>query len=260
MDEIGRVTPLRVAILTEEDPFFVYEFFRAFLADGAYREVIDIRAIVIQHAFRDPLWALVKRMWGFWGPFDFLRVGLTFLSFKVIGRSCRSFFEKNGHAPRDVANVNSEAFVEELREMRLDVIVSVASPQIFKKNLLGVPSWGCINVHSGPLPRYRGMMPTFWQLLHGEERIGITVHTMSPEIDGGDILSQVFTDVDSSESLTELIKRTKRMGAESVLDTLKRIRDGNAERQPMNPEDSSYFSFPQPDDVRRFRAGGGRML
>ena len=81
------------------------------------------------------------------------------------------------------------------------------------------------------VPRYRGMLPTFWQLLHGEKEIGITVHTMVEDIDGGEILRQVFTEVRDGETLSELIVRTKRMGAEAVLSTLEEVRDGSVDRR-----------------------------
>jgi len=48
-----------------------------------------------------------------------------------------------------------------------DVIFSVSAPQILKKNLIKLPNWGCINVHTAKLPEYRGMVPNFWAMYHG---------------------------------------------------------------------------------------------
>ena len=48
-----------------------------------------------------------------------------------------------------------------------------------------------LNIHSGRLPKYRGMMPTFWQLLAGEREATITVHEMVPRLDAGAVLGKV---------------------------------------------------------------------
>lgn len=52
-------------------------------------------------------------------------------------------------------------------------------------------SHGGINLHDALLPDYRGGSPLFWQVLHGESHTGCTVHYLSAQMDGGDILEQV---------------------------------------------------------------------
>ena len=67
--------------------------------------------------------------------------------------------------------------------------MSVAAPEIFLPELLNIPRLGYINLHSGRLPSYRGMMPTFWQMLRGEQAITISVHRMAQKLDLGDVLA-----------------------------------------------------------------------
>jgi methionyl-tRNA formyltransferase len=258
-EESNRVKPLRVVIITEEDPFYVYEFFDAFVKDARLPQTAEIVKVLIQHAFREPKWKLARRMLGFWGLTGFVRLCWQYAWMRLTGRSCRAVLEKAGMVCVDAPNVNDPACVAALKELDLDVILSVAAPQIFKEPLLNVPKWGCINSHSGPLPRYRGMMPTFWQMFLGEKRIGVTVHTMAKDIDGGEILQQEFTDLCPGESLHEVIVRTKQMAARMVRDTLESIRDGRVERRPMDMTQASYFSFPKPEDTRKFRTSGLRL-
>ena len=75
-------------------------------------------------------------------------------------------------------------------------------PDIFLPELLNAPRLGCINVHSGRLPNYRGMMPTFWQMLRGEHVITITVHRMAQKLDAGDVLATQSFPLKRSDSLT----------------------------------------------------------
>src|SRR5215216_5162419 len=69
---------------------------------------------------------------------------------------------------RDVADVNAPDFLGHLRELGVDLIVSLNTPQRLKQPILTLPAHGCINVHFGMLPRYRGLMPVFHALMNGE--------------------------------------------------------------------------------------------
>lgn len=47
-----------------------------------------------------------------------------------------------------------------------------------------------LNLHNGPLPRYRGVAPINWALKNGEDHHGVTIHEVTPGIDDGPIVSQ----------------------------------------------------------------------
>ena len=48
-----------------------------------------------------------------------------------------------------------------------------------------------LNLHNGPLPRYRGVSPINWALKNREIMHGTTIHEIIPEIDAGPIVAQV---------------------------------------------------------------------
>ena len=52
----------------------------------------------------------------------------------------------------------------------------------YLKNILNMPKFGCINLHTSLLPKYRGVV-TFWVLLNNEEHTGVTVFQMDEGID-----------------------------------------------------------------------------
>jgi methionyl-tRNA formyltransferase len=151
-------------------------------------------------------------------------------------------------------------FLDKLRRQNLDLIISVAAPTIFKQELIDIPRLGCINIHHAPLPRYRGMMPNFWQLYHGEKTVGITIHKINSKIDEGEIILQRQVLINPIESLDALIKRTKRLGAHYMVEAIKMIRNGRVRYKKNRPEEGSYFSFPKREDVRKFRGMGYRLL
>lgn len=252
--------PIPIVIVTEEDPFYVYEFFKEFMSDPRSRTLLRIEEVVIQAAFRESKLRLVRRMWDFWGPIGFLRVGIRYLLCRLKRIGVEALLQEQGIKISHESNVNSQEFLDRIREIAPRIILSVAAPQIFKTPLLEIPELGCINVHSGPLPQYRGMLPTFWQLLDGKNEVGITVHTMTPEIDGGDILKQEMVPIRADETLDSVIRHTKRIAAHLVLDTLEEAAENRLTRRPMNLGQGSYFSFPKRDDVRRLRAMGRHLI
>ena len=47
--------------------------------------------------------------------------------------------------------------------------------RILKAAAIQIPRHGVLNLHSGLLPAYKGLMATFWATLNGEEEIGCTL-------------------------------------------------------------------------------------
>ena len=48
-----------------------------------------------------------------------------------------------------------------------------------------------LNLHNGPLPRYRGVGPINWALKRGERSHGVTIHEITPGIDDGPVVGQL---------------------------------------------------------------------
>ena len=251
-------------------PFYVRCFFEEFF--GIYPNLEEIRAVVIQ----DPMgkrttWALVKQMYGFYGSIDFFRMSLRYIRTKSLNKlshfySKSEWFDlKRLCEARNIKvlhqnGLHQPEFLEELRRKNLDLIISIAAPTIFKQELIDLPRLGCINIHHAPLPRYRGMMPNFWQLYHGEKAVGITIHKINTKIDEGEIILQKQVPINSGESLDALIKRTKRLGAHAMVEAIGLIRNGEVRYQENKPEKGSYYSFPTSENVRKFRAMGHKLL
>ena len=66
----------------------------------------------------------------------------------------------------------------------------VAGTYILRKEVFAIPRLGCINLHSGKAPEYRGAAPGFWELYNGESSVGITIHWVTEKLDAGTILHQ----------------------------------------------------------------------
>ena len=184
----ARLPKLRVLFVTEDDPIYVIRFFNIFFAEYP-REALEICGITIDRAFHEQIWKTLGRMHGFYGPWGTFRQGVRFIEARLRGRSIASLARSVGVPLVPARSVNQPEYIDLVSAMAPDVIVSVAAPEIFKSELLEVLGLGCINIHSGRLPMYRGMMPTFWQMLQGERAATITVHRMAEKLDAGDVLA-----------------------------------------------------------------------
>jgi methionyl-tRNA formyltransferase len=250
---------LRVLFVTEDDPLYVIRFFEVFFAECP-REAIEVCAITVDRAFHEPILDTARRMLRFYGPVGFVRLGARFALAKVRAASIEKLAREAGIAVLPTASVNDPEYVRRVRDLAPDVIVSVAAPEIFRKEILASAPKGCINIHSGRLPKYRGMMPNFWQLLNGEPHATVTVHEMAAKLDAGDVIATLEVPLRERDSLDRVIVETKRAGARLMIDVLRGIAAGTTRRAPLDMSEAEYHSFPKPEDVRAFRRRGHRML
>ena len=87
-------------------------------------------------------------------------------------------------------NVNSPAGIARIQASQPDLIISVRFGLIIRQDVIAIPKHGVINLHSGVLPDYRGVMATFRAMLNQEPEIGSTLHYIQDSgIDTGDIIS-----------------------------------------------------------------------
>jgi methionyl-tRNA formyltransferase len=250
---------LTIFLITEEDPIYVIEFFRVFFSEYPTAE-LELCGITIEQPFHESIGRTFRRMLKFYGYRGAIRQGLRFISARVRRDSISALAAAAGVPVVSTRSINDPKFIQQLQAKAPDIIVSVAAPEIFLPELLNVPQLGCINVHSGRLPNYRGMMPTFWQMLRGEQAIMITVHKMAHKLDAGDVLATQSFPLDRSDSLDRVIKGTKREGARLLIRVLRNLRNGQVRPIPLDWTDARYFSFPRPSDVRQFRRRGHRLL
>lgn len=121
-----------------------------------------------------------------------------------------------------------------LQELKPDLIVVAAYGKILPVDILNLPALGCINVHSSLLPRYRGAAPINWVILNGEDETGVTIQYMAEGVDTGDILAQAKTPIDLNEDAAHLYDRLALMGADLLLETVKRLELGVVDAIPQD--------------------------
>ena len=138
------------------------------------------------------------------------------------------------------ARARDELFLAELRPLNPDLIVVAAYGQILPQTLLELPRYGCLNVHTSLLPKYRGAAPIQWAIANGDAETGVTIMKMDAGLDTGDILSQRRTPVAPEDNAATLHDRLARMGAELLVETIPAYVRGQIQPQPQPREGSTY--------------------
>jgi len=112
------------------------------------------------------------------------------------------------------------AFIERLRALAPDVGVVVAYGHILRRDLLGLPRLGMINLHPSLLPELRGAAPVEWAILNGLKQTGVTIMRMDEGLDSGPILLQIAHDIDPEVTGGELSEHLSEMGAQALVEAL----------------------------------------
>lgn len=139
--------------------------------------------------------------------------------------------------------VREESFLNQLRELKPDLITVVAFGQILPPALLAIPPLGCINVHASLLPRLRGAAPIQRSIMNGDTRTGVCTMYMDQGLDTGDVIYQEEEIILPEDTAGSLAQRLAVKGADLLCRTVKAIEQGIA---PSQPQDSSLASWAPP--------------
>ena len=118
-----------------------------------------------------------------------------------------------------------------LVQLNPDLFCVVAYGKILPKDILDIPKKGSINVHGSLLPKYRGAAPIQWSVLNGDKKTGITTMYMDEGMDTGDMILQEEVEIGENETTGELWERLSKIGANLLVETLKKIENGTAPRK-----------------------------
>lgn len=252
---------MRVVLITQNDLFYlpdaVDHLLERFPAHStiAAAVVLDVSPFGKRESFARKSW----RTLAVFGPRFFLRFARKYLACKLRGRDVPAVLRARGVPVIPISgSINSAESRERIAAVRPDLLVSIAGNQLFKKALLELPPRGTLNLHSALLPKYRGLMPTFWVLRNGEERTGVSVFFVDEGIDSGPILVQKELRI-GDMSQEQLIVATKRLGMDAIVEAVDLIAAGGYALRENADSDKSYFSFPTRADVREFYARGKRF-
>ena len=137
-------------------------------------------------------------------------------------------------------NFREEETVQQLRELKPDVVAVVAYGRILPQKVLDIPARGCINIHASLLPAYRGSAPYQWAVLDGLTETGVTAMYLCREMDAGDMIDTAKTPIGENETAGELLDRLAVLGADLLDKTLIAIENGTVQSVPQDHSKATY--------------------
>ena len=118
---------------------------------------------------------------------------------------------------------------EFVKELKPDVIITLAYGQIVPQGLLDIPPKGCINLHGSILPKYRGAAPIQYSIKDGEKETGVTLMEMIDKMDAGRMYAVKKIKIADEDNSTSLFKKVGLCAKELILESLPDYLDGKLE-------------------------------
>ena len=266
--------PLRISILTQNDIVAIpNNIYRLILDDKI--EVVsvftisgkgDVKIMLFRFILGFGIFQMLKLSYHFFllhfKDFSYL-IFKSFLNLRPISIirpiSIKSICKEENIFFKQYVNLSSKKIISYLESKKIDVLVSFSTPIKLDKELLNTAKHGGINLHCSLLPKYSGLLPSFWTQYFKEKKIGCTIHQMDKNIDTGKILGQEEIDNSIDNSIFENIILTKKMGGVLMNKVLRNIQTNNVIQ--LNQEGvRSYFSWPSIKQIKEFKKSGGRLI
>ena len=132
--------------------------------------------------------------------------------------------------------------VAQLASFHPDVIVVAAYGQFLPQSVLGIPNYGCINIHPSLLPRFRGASPVSAAILAGDEFTGVSIMLMNRDLDTGPILARSQIPISAQDTTGSLTAKLSLVAAQLLQEVLVYWIRGELTPQPQNEAGATYCS------------------
>ncbi len=157
----------------------------------------------------------------------------------------------------ELNDINGDAGLQRFRASNPDLVLSIRYGVILKDDAIAVPRYGVLNLHSGLLPAYQGVMASFWALLNGENALGTTLHRiMDSTIDTGPVIATTRLTVQTDKSYLWHVLSLYEAGCAAMVDSALKLAQGESLKTSPQTGESTYYSFPQDQHIEKFLHNG----
>ena len=127
-----------------------------------------------------------------------------------------------------------------LKDLGVELVLIMAYGHILEEELLDVAPFGSFNLHASLLPQYRGASPIETAIAMGEEKTGVTLMKVVPEMDAGPILDAEVISIESSDTGSRLRGKIAQACVPLLKRGLSRIFTGDTLCRPQVEEEATY--------------------
>lgn len=147
-------------------------------------------------------------------------------------------------------SVNTPEWRERIAGLKPDLILSVYYRHMIGTKILAMPPLGAWNMHGSLLPKYRGRAPINWAVLHGEPRVGMTLHRMVKDPDAGAVVDQDGVDIGPRDTAEQAFRKMLPCARRVLARQIEALLAGAAKETAQDEAQASYFTGRKPEDGR----------
>ena len=135
-----------------------------------------------------------------------------------------------------------------IKELQPDIIFCIGWPQIIRRDILQIPTQGCVGFHPALLPERRGGAPINWSLIDGLTRSGVTLFYMDEGVDSGDIIAQRTLEIAIEDTAKSILGKVGNLGIQILKEYYPLIEKGKAPRISQDGIRATYTRRRHPED------------
>ena len=247
---------MRIIIITQDEPFYLSKGLKSFigLLPDKHKVVGCVVNSVSPFGKNESFFHKAIRTLNVFGLNFFVFYSIKFILSKFNKIKSLDYVLNKNDIQKIILkqSINNKTSIELLKKYKPDLLISILGNQIFNNEIINIAPKGCINLHTALLPKYRGLMPTFWVMKNDEKYTGVSVFYVNEGIDTGPIIIQKRVTI-GNRTQEELIKHTKMIGMEAIVEAIEIIDSGNVQTLNNNDSEMTYYSFPSKEDVAIFK-------
>ena len=253
---------MKILIITQNEPFYLYKNLKYLISLISNKEISIVGCLVLKASPFGKKYNFIKKIYKtikIFGVNFFIYYAFKYLKTIIKGTSIKNLLIKNNIKQISIlGSINNVNNLNLIKTYNPDLLVSILGNQIFKKKLINLAPRGCINLHTSLLPKYRGLLPSFWVLKNNEKFTGVSVFFVDEGIDSGPIIIQKKIKI-KDYSQMKLIQISKKIGMEALAEAINLIYLKKVKLLLNDDRKKSYYSFPTRKDVLKFKRLGKRF-
>lgn len=123
---------------------------------------------------------------------------------KIHASAIKQFAIEKNIAIYQPLNFKNHVDLAKLKELKPDVMLVIAYGLILPKEVLDIPTFGCVNVHASILPRWRGAAPIQHAILNGDKETGVSIMQMDKGMDTGGVYKTATVAISKTTTASSL--------------------------------------------------------
>ncbi|NYT51996.1 MAG: methionyl-tRNA formyltransferase [Candidatus Vesicomyosocius endoextente] len=133
--------------------------------------------------------------------------------------------------PKNLQNTKTQ---QVLAKLNADVMIVASYGQIIPERILNMLKYGCLNIHTSLLPRWRGAAPIQRAILAGDKTTGISIIQMNKNLDTGDILLKKICLITLNDTAQSLHNKLVKLGSNAIIEVLDNLDNLSPTKQSKN--------------------------